>query len=381
MARAKLVLSILLIPFVNCIPLPKISPTTAVGTHAGHGPFLSGQLIFEDKFDKLDFEKWQHEKTLAGGGNWEFQWYTNNRTNSYAVNGKLHIVPTLSADDFGEQFLRGGNLNLHGGGIADQCTNPAFYGCERQGTQENVLNPVKSARLRTVNSFAFKYGTLEIRAKMPYGDWLWPAIWLMPRSDAYGTWPSSGEIDLIETRGNRNLWNPKGIHVGVEQMESTLHFGPRPGLNGYSYTNFKRNSQPGFAEDFHTYKLIWTPQMMTFKVDDNTVGSVNSTADGGFWKRGRFDEREPDQSNPWRYGTLMAPFDQEFYVIINLAVGSVIYFGDDLINKPTQKPWSNDSPHAMTEFWDGKDGWIDTWNHGINDDSHLQVDYIRIYAI
>jgi hypothetical protein len=148
--------------------------TTASGSRApAAGSFNSGDLIFEDTFDNLDFETWQHENTVAGGGNWEFQWYANNRSNSYVEDGNLHIVPTTVAEEFGEAFLTSGVLNLHGGAPADECTNAQFWGCERQGTPVNILNPIKSARLRTVHSFSFRYGTLEVRAKVPAGDWLW----------------------------------------------------------------------------------------------------------------------------------------------------------------------------------------------------------------
>lgn len=86
-----------------------------------------------------------------------------------------------------------------------RCTNPLSNGCERVGSPQFVLNPVKSARIRTVNSFAFRYGRVEVKAKMPSGDWLWPAIWLMPKYNTYGVWPASGEIDMVESRGNKDL--------------------------------------------------------------------------------------------------------------------------------------------------------------------------------
>lgn len=91
--------------------------------------------------------------------------------NTYVENGSLHIVPTLFADEAGENFLRSGHLNLHGGEPAGDCTNLAFNGCIRTGTNESILNPIKSARLRTVHSFNFKFGVLEVKAKMPTGDW------------------------------------------------------------------------------------------------------------------------------------------------------------------------------------------------------------------
>lgn len=157
------------------------SQTTASGSKAPQS-FCSGQLIFEDNFDWLDQSKWQHEATLAGGGNWEFQWYLNNRDNSFTKNGCLHIKPRLTSDYFGEGFLTSGRIVIP----PNECTNSEFWGCDRQGSQENLINPIRSARIRTLNSFSFKYGTLEVRAKMPAGDWLWPAIWLLPSRNVYG---------------------------------------------------------------------------------------------------------------------------------------------------------------------------------------------------
>lgn len=86
--------------------------------------FCSGDLIFEDNFDELDVQKWEHEQTLAGGGNWEFQWYGNNRSNSYCEDGILHIRPTLTEDTLGYQAMISELLSVHGGGPNEQCTNP-----------------------------------------------------------------------------------------------------------------------------------------------------------------------------------------------------------------------------------------------------------------
>lgn len=120
---------ILLIFSANCISGMIKSITTASGA-ASKSSFRSGDLIFEDTFDDFNFENWQHENTLSGGGNWEFQWYNNNRSNSYTENGNLHIVPTLVADEFGESFLTSGVLNIDGGSPADQCTNPQVSSCQ-----------------------------------------------------------------------------------------------------------------------------------------------------------------------------------------------------------------------------------------------------------
>lgn len=161
--------------------------------------------------------------TAGGGGNWEFEYYTNNRSNSYTRDSILYIKPTLTADTIGEANLKSGyTLSLWGGSPADLCTSNMFYGCERQsGGGGNVLNPIQSARIRSVNSFSFKYGRLEVRAKLPSGDWMWPAIWLLPKYNQYGEWPSSGEIDIVESRGNSPSY-PSG---GVNTFGSTLHWG------------------------------------------------------------------------------------------------------------------------------------------------------------
>lgn len=145
---------------------------------------------------------------------------------------------------------------------------------------------------------------------MPSGDWLWPAIWFMPKSNAYGSWPSSGEIDLIETRGNQEL-SKGGINIGVEQMGSTLHFGPYPNLDGWNATHFTRNTAQGsgFHKDFHRYQMEWTPDRITFSIDDVETGTV--AAAEGFWNRGKFNDLAPGIENPWRLATPFAPFDQE----------------------------------------------------------------------
>ncbi|XP_030761868.1 beta-1,3-glucan-binding protein-like [Sitophilus oryzae] len=336
----------------------------------------SGDLIFDEDFDSFDLSRWQHEITLSGGGNWEFQYYANNRSNSYVENGTLHIRPTLLSDDFGEKFLWSGTLDLNAGTLADACTDPSFYGCVRAGTGLNFLNPVRSARIRTAESFSFRYGRVKFRARTPSGDWLWPAVWLMPRYSVYGKWPSSGEIDLLEARGNRNLTNTQGTNVGTQQISNTLHWGPYNEANRWSKTHFEYNDPKGFNTDFHDYEFIWTPSYITFNVDGEEIGSVTPPS-GGFWELGGFDSATTD--NPWKGASNMAPFDQEFYIIINLAVGGISFFDDSFVNQGG-KPWSNKSPVAFRDFWRKKEQWLPTWNM-TDDSTHLVLDYIKVFAL
>lgn len=355
-----------------------VSQTTASGTQAPTGTICSGALIFEDNFNTFDHKKWQHETTLGGGGNWEFQWYLNHRSNSFVNDGVLHLRPTMTADAIGAAALSSANINLHGGTSVDGCTNAAFYGCERQGSPTNIINPIRSARLRTYESFSFKYGRVEINARTPSGDWLWPALWFMPRHNAYGTWPTSGEIDLMESRGNKNLVMG-GVNIGTEQIGTTLHFGPDPAHNGYSTTHQSKNSAAGrgWNNEFHRYGMTWTPTEITFTVDGVVQNTIS--AGTGFWNRGGFATSAPGFEDPWRFGSKMAPFDQEFYLLINLAVGGTAYFPDGATN-PGGKPWMNNSPQAATDFWNGRAQWQPTWNLG-SDDNNFRIDYVRIWAL
>lgn len=115
----------------------------------------------------------------------------------------------------------------------------AFYGCERStgGGTGNYLNPIKSARLRTAESFSFTYGKVEVCAKLPRGDWLWPAIWLLPTDEQYGLWPASGEIDIMESRGN----GPEYPAGGHNTFGSTLHWGVNGQQNQFSRTTSSDN--------------------------------------------------------------------------------------------------------------------------------------------
>lgn len=198
-----------------------------------------------------------------------------------------------------------------------RCTNSAHYGCDRTGSVDYPINPVRSVQLRTADAFAFKYGKVEVSAKMPAGDWLWPAIWLMPRDNAYGSWPASGEIDLVETRGNRELLH-NGVNIGAEQLTQTLHYGPYPGPEGsvaHQSAAFMRAAKPAgtaWSSDVHRYQMEWTPEKITFSVDDVETGTIAATK--GFWARGGFEASAPGMDNPWRLATPMAPFDQEVSV-------------------------------------------------------------------
>ncbi|KAG1421000.1 hypothetical protein G6F58_003942 [Rhizopus delemar] len=327
-------------------------------------------LVFEDHFNTLNFKNWQHEITLSGGGNWEFQYYTNNRSNSFVENGILYIKPTLTAEAIGEDAVKeGGRIALYSGQPSEDCTDHSNFGCERiSGAPAGgvYINPIQSARLRTVNSMSIRYGKVEVRARTPKGDWLWPAIWMLPKDSVYGTWPASGEIDIMESRGN------KGYPYGnTSQILSTLHWGPNFYLNKYHLTQGQIQSKTGtFSDNFHIYGLEWSKEGLRTYVDDQTVLQVDF--DKSAWEKGAFDEKTT--MNPWKGGDISAPFDQEFYLIMNLAVGGVNGFWPD----HPSKPWMNNSPHAPNEFYNAKSKWLPTW--GAGNRRALAIDWVKVWS-
>lgn len=88
--------------------------------------------------------------------------------NSYEKDGKLYITPTLTADKIGKDQVEHGHIHL------ENCTDQNRANCERKAGGNTIINPVRSARLTTEKSFSFKYGRIEVLAKVPLGDWLWP---------------------------------------------------------------------------------------------------------------------------------------------------------------------------------------------------------------
>lgn len=199
----------------------------------------------------------------------------------------------------------------------------------------------------------------------------------MPKYNQYGSWPASGEIDLMESRGNSELLTPTNVNIGNKMVASTLHFGPGNRYDRWETAHFEKSNENGFNEDFHRYQLEWTEDYIKFFIDDVEFGSVTPTA-GGFWELGHFNDT--GVQSPWRNAGKMAPFNEEYYLIINLAVGGIAFFPDDATNGLGRKPWKNNSPTAYKDFWEARSEWEKTWNMD-TDDSHLQIDYVKVWAI
>ena len=225
---------------------------------------------------------------------------------------------------------------------------------------------------------------MEVNAKLPAGDWMRPAISFLPKNSAYGKFPASGEIDLVETRGNRDLIKDS-INIGVDQMTSSLHYAPYALVNSTPTTSFKRSSKEkgsGFSDTYHRYQMEWSADRITFSLDDVETGTIK--VGKGFWAKGNFNNTLPNTFNPWQFGSKMAPFDQEFYLVIDLGIGGINDFPEDAKNANGDKPWKNDEPlKAANDFWHAKNSWLSTWKLGENKskEATLQVDYIRVWAL
>lgn len=315
---------------------------------------IRGAVAFRDDFNYLNTNNWKREVSMYGGYNGEFQVYTNDPQNAYTQNGNLYIKPTFTVQDsrFDENFLHHGIMDMKA--IFGECTNNNNYGCHREG-KYGLLPPVMSARMKSVP--AIKFGTVEVRARIPKGDWLWPAIWMLPKDSNYGVWPRSGEIDIMESRGNAGS-------IGVGHVSSTLHWGPDAGQNRFSKTTGSKYAG-AWDDNFHTWRLEWTPTHLVTYIDNQQIMYVDPGSN--FWNFGGFGG-----GNIWGSGGKMAPFDKEFYMILNVAVGGTSgFFSDNMPNKP----WQNGVAPAVDNFWKGRNSWQSSWN---GDKVAMLIDYIEM---
>ncbi|KAH9938816.1 concanavalin A-like lectin/glucanase [Epithele typhae] len=338
-------------------------------------------LVMEDTFDTFDTANtWNHEVTMSGFGNQEFEMTTASSNNSFVQDGKLFLVPTLTSDVIGYDNVLGSppfTFNLTG------CTdaNATNCGAVSNATAETVIPPVMSARINTLGHHAIKYGRVEISAKLPRGDWLWPALWMLPVDDAYGPWPRSGEIDIMEARGN----GPEYPAQGVDYVRGSLNWGPFSWLNGVSKTfGWWTNRRKTFADGFHTYALEWNDRFLRIYVDSRLTYMLNLKFNEPFFQRGGFPTVVQNGTdfiqtpNPWSNGTKnVAPFDQRFYLIMNVAVGGTNgWFPDGAGGKP----WLDGSLTATTDFAKKQSDWYATWPQNV-DDRAMVVDSVKMWEL
>ena len=205
-----------------------------------------------------------------------------------------------NAMDLGTQVWPSGNFKgskcssdcFHHSGdwFTVNCDEPNPADCPANKVHYDMLQPISSAKLITRMKLDARFGRLEVRAKLPRGDWLWPAIWMMPSfPNTYGHgWPLNGEIDIVESRGN----TPEQCDAagGYNSVQSTLHWGPSFFDNQYSRTMTQGKFQDDKAElteKFNTFGLAWDETgLYTYINDDsNRLLELNRSLIGdSFWQ-------------------------------------------------------------------------------------------------
>ena len=259
-------------------------------------------LVWSDEFDgsSVDESNWTFQLgdgsdygLPAGWGNGERQWYQpDNATIGVAdIDGQDESVLVITAKE--EQA----------GGL-----------------------PYTSSRMRSIGKFDFKYGRVEMRAKAAGGQGLWSAIWMMPSDSPYGTWAASGEVDIMEVvnAGTENQGVFMAAHHGFEWPQNQIVSAP---------------ADVDDASQWHTYALEWSSDFLRWYVDGEHLRTVKAESYYSYF----FKDNEAGYelaADP------SAPFNQDFHLIVNLAVGG---------NGPV---WVNNSDV---------------------DGSTLEVDYIRVY--
>ncbi|HEX2945192.1 MAG TPA: family 16 glycosylhydrolase [Clostridia bacterium] len=240
-------------------------------------------LLWNDEFDgnSLDTNIWNYEPHQPGWTNNELQEYTTSEKNVFVRDGQLVIKAIKAADAGGKDYYTSGKVT-------------------------------------TQNRKDFTYGKVVVRAKVPEGKGLWPAIWMMPQDESrYGQWPKCGEIDIMEVLGNQ-----------TNTAYGTIHYGEPHAQQQGTYVL----ANGTFASDFHEFSVEWEPGEMRFYIDGNLYKTVND------W----FTAVSGGDEKPYP-----APFNQPFFVQLNLAVGGT---------------WPG-NPDATTNF----------------DNAEYQIDYVRVY--
>ncbi|WP_249315848.1 glycoside hydrolase family 16 protein [Bacillus sp. FJAT-49711] len=254
-------------------------------------------LVWEDNFDgeELDSTKWtidtgngyeQEDGTwVTGWGNNELQYYHEN--NVEVENGKL--------------ILQGRKVTVS----------------DNRGTYQYT-----SGKILSRGKFSKKYGKIEAKMKLPEGKGFWPAFWMMPEDDVYGGWAASGEIDIMEGKGSK-----------LHNVGGAIHYGGSWPNNTYTAKDYDFQDGKDIT-DFNIYSLEWEPGELRWYVNGELYQKLNNWSSTGTGNAAKF-------SYP-------APFDQEFFIILNLAIGG--HF--------------DGNPDESTEF-----------------PGQVEVDYVKVYEL
>ncbi|MBC8469218.1 MAG: glycoside hydrolase family 16 protein [Planctomycetes bacterium] len=255
-----------------------------------------GAVIWQDTFDgpSIDTSLWAFEvgNGTDGWGNWERQYYTNNGNNAYIESGNL-VIEAKNEYQSGYWFT--------------------------------------SARMKTQGKLTFKYGTLKARIKIPdLADGLWPAFWLLGANiDQVGVgWPKCGELDIME------MGHSSAIAAGTQNRQVGAHaFWDNAGSNAdYGGSTIK---SVDLNDDYHIYKVTWTPYLITTYIDDVSFWSIDITPAN------------------------LEEFHEHMFILLNMAVGGTytgIYDDNDITAPMPAKMYIDYvqiEENAWTELWDG----------------------------
>lgn len=242
------------------------------------------KMIWNDEFtgNKLDTTKWNYQEgflldendiNTAGWGNQELEYYT--RDNVSVSDGSLNILMKKQSKEFSQ----------------------------KNDSTKKATAKYSSGKITTQNKFSVKYGRVDFRAKMPTGTGVWPAMWMLPNDSRYGSWPLSGEIDVFEGRGRT-----------PDMVFGTLHYGAKwpNNINTSDVFNMVQDGKKktGIA-DWHVYSVVWDAETIKIYCD----GKCYFKCTYAEWYSGS------DRGNAY------APFDQRFYLILNLAAGGTFDSG------------------------------------------------------
>ncbi len=222
-------------------------------------PVAPWKLAWSDEFNgangsPVDSSKWVTETGGGGWGNDELEYYTNRIENASQKDGML-VIRALQ---------------------------------EKYTGADGVTRNYTSARLKTQGKFSQAYGRFEARVKIPRGQGIWPAFWMLGNDIDKSGWPTAGEIDIMENIGRE----PALVH-------GTIHGPGYSGANGIG-ASFGLPGGAPFADDFHVYAVEWEPRVIRFYVDDHLY-ATRTPAD-------------LPKGAKWVY-------DHPFFLLLNVAVG------------------------------------------------------------
>lgn len=260
-----------IISLISC-DNPGVKHKDTFADHAGAkvSPLNKGyKLVWSDEFNytgKPEPTKWTYDYGFIA--NQEKQYYTDSLKNARVENGHLIIeahIEKAANKDFGD---------------------PAFLNTWAEYKAKIDTAQYTSARLKTEDLAEWKYGRIEARVKLPSGCGMWPAIWMLSETRKEVGWPECGEIDIME-------------HVGYDKdtIHGTIH------TKAYNHMKGTQKGKTIFIEnpydEFHVFSVDWTPETMDFLLDGVVYNHIIN---------------EQKTTAEW-------PFDQKFYLIINVAVG------------------------------------------------------------